>query len=360
MVREPVQIFLSYSWRDNRIPPDDPYAKKGFVAALCEQLVYEFEDHDPKPVLWWDRGKIDDAQQFDPMIENAINCSSLFLIVLSNHWLSSNFCLREFQLFRQRWKQESDFDFKHRIISVRTALIPKDRQPEFLRTQRGFNFFSISEVGGVETPYFHRGKGTKEFFEMAVELGRALAKRTALLSNEIGQIASSYEETDSVEHSTDNKYDNSSQKIPVKLANPKAVQNVFISCCSKDKHVGDAICEVLEGCGTKCWVATRDIVPGSGWAKSIVEAINGAGVMVLVFSEKANASPQIEIEVERAINKGIPIITLRVEEVTPTGALEYFLSARHWLDAFTPPLAQHLDRLARAVQTLLKSKGVGK
>ncbi len=131
--------------------------------------------------------------------------------------------------------------------------------------------------------------------------------------------------------------------------------DVFISYSSKDMPAGEAVCAALEGRGLRCWIAPRDIVPGIGWAKSIVRAIGQSRTMVLVFSEHANSSPQIEREVERAVNKGIPIIPFRIEEVPPSEALEYFLSSPHWLDAFRPPLGQHLDRLVEAVQALLGS-----
>jgi hypothetical protein len=39
--------------------------------------------------------------------------------------------------------------------------------------------------------------------------------------------------------------------------------------------------------------------------------------------------------------------------VEPSEALEFFLSAEHWLDAFTSPLETHLDRLARSVKEYL-------
>lgn len=98
----------------------------------------------------------------------------------------------------------------------------------------------------------------------------------------------------------------------------------------------------------------RDVLPGVGWAQSIIDAINGARVMVLVFSGNANGSPQIEREVERAVNKGLPVVPVRIEDVPPSEALEYFISAPHWLDAYTPPLEQHVDRLADAVKRLLE------
>ena len=80
--------------------------------------------------------------------------------------------------------------------------------------------------------------------------------------------------------------------------------------------------------------------------------------MVLVYSSNANHSPQIKREVERAINKGLPVVPFRVEDVAPSATLEYFISETHWLDAFTPPLEHHLERLADAVKRLLASKFV--
>jgi hypothetical protein len=45
---------------------------------------------------------------------------------------------------------------------------------------------------------------------------------------------------------------------------------------------------------------------------------------------------------------------LRVEDVTPSEHMEYYLAGQHWLDAMTPPLEEHLRRLADAVLTLVK------
>jgi hypothetical protein len=129
--------------------------------------------------------------------------------------------------------------------------------------------------------------------------------------------------------------------------------DVFVSYSSKDKPTADAVCAVLESHGIRCWVAPRDILPGSDWGGSIIEAINGARTMVLVFSAHANASLQIKREVERAVNKGIPVIPLRIEDVVPTASLEYFISTPHWLDAFAPPLERHLQYLAEVVRKIV-------
>src|SRR3984957_13392669 len=103
----------------------------------------------------------------------------------------------------------------------------------------------------------------------------------------------------------------------------------------------------------KVWVAPRDIAPSAEWAAEIIEAIGASKIMVLVFSGASNSSPQVRREVERAVHRQVPILTVRIEDALPTKSMEYFLSAQHWLDAFPPPLALHCEQLCREVSVLL-------
>jgi hypothetical protein len=129
--------------------------------------------------------------------------------------------------------------------------------------------------------------------------------------------------------------------------------DVFISHANTNKAVADAACAALEQAGIRCWIAPRDIEPGSDWGSGIIGGIKGSRVMLLVLSAAANRSPQILREVERAVHLGVTIIPLRVEDVMPEGALEFHLGTVHWLDAMTPPLESHLDRVVRTVRSLL-------
>lgn len=129
--------------------------------------------------------------------------------------------------------------------------------------------------------------------------------------------------------------------------------DVFISYASQDKPAADAACATLEARGIRCWIAPRDILAGTGWGEAIVDAINQSQVMVLVFSSHANESPHIRREVDRAVTKGVPIIPVRIEDVVPAKALEYYMSSVHWLDALTPPLEAHFNLLADKVHVLL-------
>jgi hypothetical protein len=130
--------------------------------------------------------------------------------------------------------------------------------------------------------------------------------------------------------------------------------DVFVSYSVKDKAVAEAIVARLEADSVTCWIAPRDVVPGADWGESIIDAIESSRIMVLIFSQSANVSPQIKREVERAVNKGVYIIPFRVEDIPPARSLEYFISTSQWMDAFSPPLERHLDNLAKTVRTVLK------
>lgn len=130
--------------------------------------------------------------------------------------------------------------------------------------------------------------------------------------------------------------------------------DVFISHSSKDKQIADAMCNKLESSGIRCWIAPRDILPGRKWSEAIVQAIGESGLMLLIFSTSANTSDHIEREVEIAANKRKLILPFRVEDVEPSGALEYYLRTPHWLDALTPPMEKHLNQLVESVRQLLQ------
>ena len=130
--------------------------------------------------------------------------------------------------------------------------------------------------------------------------------------------------------------------------------DVFLSYSHKDKSVADAICSIMEKKGISCWIAPRDINPGVPFAEAIIDGITGAKVFILVYSSNSNHSQQVIKEVDRAVHHGLAIIPFRVEDVPMSKQLEYYISDVHWLDALTPPLERHFDRLYRVVSLLLK------
>jgi TIR domain len=129
--------------------------------------------------------------------------------------------------------------------------------------------------------------------------------------------------------------------------------DVFISYSTSDKPTADAVCAGLESRGVRCWIAPRDVLPSTDWGTAIIDAISHSQLMVLVYSSNTNGSQQVKRELERAVSKGVPILPFRIEDVPVSQSLEWYLSLPHWLDAFTPPLEQHINYLAGTVRVLL-------
>src|SRR5207253_5729123 len=115
-----------------------------------------------------------------------------------------------------------------------------------------------------------------------------------------------------------------------------------------------AVCAALEGGAIRCWIAPRDVQPGRSFAGEITRAIQRSKVMVLIFSADSNTFEQVLREVQLAANSHLHIVQFRIADVLPNDDLEYYLSTPHWLDALTPPLEGHLDRLQNSIKALLQ------
>lgn len=109
--------------------------------------------------------------------------------------------------------------------------------------------------------------------------------------------------------------------------------DVFISHSSIDKEVADKVCEALEAKGLKCWIAPRDIVPGSEWAVAISNAIAEIKAMVVIYSENSQQSTQVPKEIALAEKRGKSILPYKIDATELTGAFEYYLSGSHWIVA---------------------------
>jgi len=131
--------------------------------------------------------------------------------------------------------------------------------------------------------------------------------------------------------------------------------DVFISYSSLDKPIADAACATLEAQGIRCWVAPRDIMPGQDWSDAIIDAISDCQVFVLVLSSASNQSEQVKREVQNAVSEAKPILPFRIEPVSLSKHMRYFIGTPHWLDALTPPMEFHLQRMGETIKGLIRS-----
>ena len=94
------------------------------------------------------------------------------------------------------------------------------------------------------------------------------------------------------------------------------------------------ICTALESRGFTCWISARNIQPGENFQSSIVRAIRGAKVLLLVFTANSNRSEEMTKELALASQQKLMVVPLRVENVDPSDAFAYEFATRQWIDLF--------------------------
>lgn len=132
--------------------------------------------------------------------------------------------------------------------------------------------------------------------------------------------------------------------------------DVFISYSSKDKPIADAVCHFLEADGIKCWIAPRDIPPGSDYADLIEDAIKNARLFIIIFSSHSSCSQWVKSELNIAFTEQRPIIPFKIDETAILGANRLILSKIHWIDAY-PEYESKLAYLVESAKTILKKDG---
>lgn len=128
--------------------------------------------------------------------------------------------------------------------------------------------------------------------------------------------------------------------------------DVFISYSTKDSTLAQDICAYLELNKLSCWIAPRNITPGTEYAAEIITGIEASKIFLLIFSEHSNQSQHVLREVGRAVHRNIPIIAYCVSNVNPTKSMEYFLESVQWLNASTHN-TNHPEVLLAAIHNLL-------
>lgn len=138
--------------------------------------------------------------------------------------------------------------------------------------------------------------------------------------------------------------------------NPKKSPHVvFISYSNPDRKIAYSLCSYLESQGILCWIAPRDILPGANYSASIIDAIDKSRVVILIFSKSSNTSVHVFRELEEALFKNIRILPFRIEDISPSEDMRYFINIPHWLDAFRSSPETYYDDLLGSIQSYLNT-----
>jgi len=132
--------------------------------------------------------------------------------------------------------------------------------------------------------------------------------------------------------------------------------SIFISFASQDRKVASTLCKALESRGFKCWLSSRDILPGENFQVAIVRAIRKAKILLLVFTANSNGSEEMTKELALASQEKLIVVPLRIEDVAPSEAFTYEFATRQWIDFFADWEAA-IDQLSERLALALPSEG---
>jgi hypothetical protein len=135
------------------------------------------------------------------------------------------------------------------------------------------------------------------------------------------------------------------QSITARPRSPGGAYDVFICCTAAEANEARSIRQMLEDCGIRCALTSSGLRPGH------------QPVMILVLTRNTVESEAIELEVARAVYRGLPLLVLRLENVNPNKKLAYYLShasrPTQRLDAIDLPLDQNVSRLVQHIELAL-------
>lgn len=128
--------------------------------------------------------------------------------------------------------------------------------------------------------------------------------------------------------------------------------DVFISYSSQDKEAAQAICHTLEQNEIRCWMAPRDIPPGSEYGDLIDEAIKSSTIVVVLFSETAATSLWVKGELNIAFEEQKVIIPFRLDKTPLMGQNRVILNQKHWIDAYPDYKTKFNDLVYAVAQSI--------
>jgi len=132
----------------------------------------------PENVLWVDRNRIQNADDFTAVIAEAIAKSDLFLAIVSNNYVQREWCAAEVASFAGRFEHMEKAARERRIFRIDKQEVDETTLPPPLRGLEAIRFYDKDPEKGV-LEYYYRGKVAKKPAYLAAirDLARSIYKR---------------------------------------------------------------------------------------------------------------------------------------------------------------------------------------
>lgn len=115
--------------------------------------------------------------------------------------------------------------------------------------------------------------------------------------------------------------------------------DVFISYCTADPQPPE-IAEFLERNGVKCWIAPRNIAPGTPYARAIIDGIEEAQVVLVFISSASILSEDVLNEIDNAHRMKKTIIPVFIEDIPLSNEFGYYLNRNQWIKMYDDSIHQ--------------------
>ena len=129
--------------------------------------------------------------------------------------------------------------------------------------------------------------------------------------------------------------------------------DIFISYSSNDEQIANEMCAFFEKEKLSCWIAPRNIEVGKEYGGEIIKGIEESKVFFLCLTKSSNESQHVLREVERAVNRKMPIVVYQQEETKLSKSLEYFLASTQW---FIPGKENDMEKLIWTVESIIEKQ----
>ena len=119
----------------------------------------------------------------------------------------------------------------------------------------------------------------------------------------------------------------------------------FISYPEESFAPAAHLVSILEANQILCWMAPRDVSPGTSWPVAASDAIKNSRLVIILVSQHTVQSKRIAREIALADAAGIAVIPIAIEEVELEGDLKILLESRQWITVFPGSVEEHAARL---------------
>ncbi len=127
---------------------------------------------------------------------------------------------------------------------------------------------------------------------------------------------------------------------------------VFLSYASAEQDRAIALGDALQQAGIPIWLDRHAIAGGSAWSTAIVRGIKHCAAFLVLGSERAFRSPNVQRELNLAVEENRPVLPLLLEQVTAPDDVRYALAGQQWVSLLDRTTEVWLPEVLRALAGL--------